>query len=126
MGGSVGVGVAFGRIGVALGLSGAMEGFVSCAKELCSIKKMSAPNTMNFRKSMKTKGESENLRLSSRADLQRKPPRVFAAEGAETDGANESQTRPCFPDIIRNLGSYPAQNEGMNSLRLSEVAPGAQ
>jgi len=41
---------------------------------------------------MKTKGKSENLRLSSRADLQRKLPRVFAAEGTETNGANESQT----------------------------------
>jgi hypothetical protein len=74
-------------------LSAAVEGFVSCAKEPCSIKKMSAPNTMNFRKSMKTKGESENLRLSSRADLQRKPARVFAAEGTEIGGANESHTK---------------------------------
>jgi hypothetical protein len=62
---------------------------------------------------METKGESENLRLCSRANLQRKPLRVFAGEGAETGGANESQTKRCFPDITRNVGSYPAQNRGM-------------
>jgi hypothetical protein len=58
---------------------------------------------------METKGESENLRLSSRANLQRKLLSVCRAEGAE----NESQIKRCFPDIIRNVGSYPAQNRGM-------------
>jgi hypothetical protein len=62
---------------------------------------------------METKGESENLRLCSRANLQRKLPSVRAPEGAETHGVNESQTKRCFPDIIRNVGSYPAQNRGM-------------
>jgi hypothetical protein len=52
---------------------------------------------------MKTKGESENLRLSSRADLQRKQARVFAGEGTETGRANESHTKRCFPTLTATL-----------------------
>jgi hypothetical protein len=52
MGGSVGVGDAFGRTGTGLGFSAGTTGFVSCAEALCSTQKITAQRTMNLRKSM--------------------------------------------------------------------------
>jgi hypothetical protein len=94
MGGSVGVGVAFGLTGDAAGFSTDAAGFVSCEKEIWAANKMIAPGTMNLRKNMETKGRRKNLRLSSRVDLQRKPRRV---DGTDYGFSNESNAKKkCF------------------------------
>jgi hypothetical protein len=67
-------------------------------------------------------GIGKNLRLFSRADLQRKQLRECALEGAEDHCANESQIKKMFPDLIRNLAVILLK-PGHDSLRLSEVAP---
>jgi hypothetical protein len=55
---------------------------------------------------METKGRRKNLRLSSRADLQRKP---WRADGADYGFSNESNAEGKCPDINDNLGSYLAK-----------------
>jgi hypothetical protein len=94
MGGSVGVGVAFGLTGDAAGFSTGAAGFVSCEKEIWAANEMIAPGTMNLRKNMETKGRRKNLRLSSRADLQRKPRRVDETDYGFSNDSNAE--KKCF------------------------------
>jgi hypothetical protein len=92
IGGSVGVGEAFGLTGVALGFSTGTAGLVSCAEETCPMKKKSAPSAMNLRKSMKKEAKAKTCVYLAEPTCNASRRRLNA-KGAETSRANDSQSR---------------------------------
>src|SRR5205085_11819388 len=108
----VGVGVAFGLTGNWAGFSAGNVGF-SWEKETCALRDAMAPRTINLRRSMKDESAAKNLGLLSRRDLQRKPSARARAGGGQKRARKRIQSLVRFPDIIRNLGSYPAETRGM-------------
>jgi hypothetical protein len=72
---------------------------------------------------MNEKGRSENLRLSSRLDLQRKQRRMVSRKG-RTEVAKRISKQRCFLTSSALLAVILLK-QTHDSLRLSEVAPGA-
>jgi hypothetical protein len=111
IGGSVGVGTAFGLTGEAAGFSAGTGAWFSCPTEISAIRNMIAPVAISLRRTIKIKSTDRgNCVYLAERTCNASNRRGLIPKGPNPSGkTNPSQVM--FPDIIRNLGSYPAQTE---------------